>query len=230
MKVLIINPNTSRDFTRKIQTIAVRYAQPSTEILVVNPERGPRSIEGIYDVLLSSVSTLELVISRQADYDGMIFACYSDHPVISAAREITKKPVLGIAEASMYYACMVGYTFSIITTNQAWEPLLWDAVRRYGLQKRCASIRATGMAVQDLEGRKRGPRARILENAQKAVNEDQAEVICLGCAGMVGLDKELTQHLGVPVIDGVVAALKLMEGLLEYGVTTSMLKRKTSLS
>jgi allantoin racemase len=222
MKVLIVNPNTSEDFTNKIQKIANNYALSTTEVVAVNPTSGPRSIESVYDELLSSLGTLEVVIKNLDEYDGVIIACYSDHPTIYALREITEKPVIGIAEASMYMACMLGHTFSVVTTNEAWEPLLWDAVNHYGVEKRCASIRSTGMAVLELEdaGEEKIIQ-RIVMDARKAIQEDKAEVICLGCAGMAGLDKAMQKELGVPVLDGVVAALKLMEGLIGYDLFTS---------
>jgi allantoin racemase len=222
MRILIINPNTSQEFTTRIQKIANQYALPSTEVVAVNPTSGPRSIESVYDELLSSPGTLEIVIEAGENYDAFVIACYSDHPTIYAAREITDQPVLGIAEASMYIACMVGYKFSIVTTNNEWEPLLWDAVHHYGLTSRCASVRTTGMAVLELEAAgEETISQRIGEAARYAIAEDGAEVICLGCAGMAGLDKRLEESLGVPVIDGVVGALKLLEGLVGYGVRTS---------
>ncbi len=222
MRILFINPNTSRDFTDKIQKIAQKYAFPGTEVVAVNPDSGPRSIESIYDELLSSTGTLELLITELDKFDAFVIACYSDHPVIYAAREITDKPVLGIAEASMYLACMVGHKFSIVTTNDEWEPLLWDAVHHYGLTARCASVRTTGMAVLELEsGGEQDNFNFLLKAARQAIDQDGAEVICLGCAGMAGLDKQLEEELGLPVIDGVVGALKLLEGMHSYGLRTS---------
>ncbi len=222
MRILFINPNTSGEFTERIQKIARQYALPTTEVAAMNPRSGPRSIESIYDELLSSAGTLELLITELDNYDAFVIACYSDHPTVYAGREITEKPVLGIAEATMYLACMVGYKFSIVTTNDEWKPLLWDAVHHYGLTGRCASVRTTGMAVLDLEAAgEEDTYTMILEGARQAINQDGAEVICLGCAGMAGLDKQLEEVLGVPVIDGVVGALKLLEGLVGYGLRTS---------
>jgi allantoin racemase len=222
MRILLINPNTSEEFTKRVQTIADRYAFPGTTAVAMNPTSGPRSIEGVYDELLSSPGTLELAITHMDDFDAFVIACYSDHPTIYALREITNKPVLGIAEASMYVACMLGYNFSIVTTNEEWEPLLWDAVRHYGLGDRCASVRSTRMPVLALEAASpEETTGMILKAAQQAIAEDDAEVICLGCAGMTGTDKELQETLGVPVLDGVVCALKLLEGLVGYGASTS---------
>lgn len=221
MRILFINPNTSEEFTERIQKIAQQYALPSTEVVAMNPRSGPRSIESIYDELLSSAGTLELVIAELDNYDAFVIACYSDHPTVYAVREITDKPVLGIAEATMYIACMLGYKFSIVTTNDEWEPLLWDAVHHYGLTGRCASVRTTGMAVLALESGEQDTYSLILEGAKLAIDQDGAEVICLGCAGMAGMDKQLEAALGIPVIDGVVGALKLLEGLVGYGLRTS---------
>ncbi len=222
MRILMINPNTSVSFTDKVRRIAEGAAAGGTEVVAVNPASGPRSIEGIYDELLSSAGVLELAIAQLDDFDAFVIACYSDHPTIYALREITTKPVLGIAEASMLTACMLGHKFSIVTTNCEWEPLLADAVRHYGLAERCASVRSTGMAVLALESSP--PEVTdglIIEAARRAVEQDGADVICLGCAGMAGLDKKVADALGVPVIDGVVSALKLLEGLVAAGLHTS---------
>jgi allantoin racemase len=222
MRILMINPNTSESFTEKIRSIAGRYALSTTQVLAVTAASGPRSIESIYDELLSSPGTLETALKYLDDCDGIVIACYSDHPTVYALREITDKPVVGIAEASMLTACMLGYKFSVVTTNREWEPLLWDAVRHYGLAERCASVRSTGMAVLALESASpEETYAMILSAARQAIAEDGAEVICLGCAGMAGLDKALEKELGIPVIDGVVGALKLLEGLIGYGLRTS---------
>ncbi|MDX9864243.1 MAG: aspartate/glutamate racemase family protein [Anaerolineaceae bacterium] len=222
MRILFVNPNTSEEFTRRILDTVTQYALASTIAAAKNPDSGPRSIEGVYDELLSVGGTLKLLKENMDHFDAFVIACFSDHPVIYALREITDKPVLGIAEASMYFGCMLGHKFSVVTTNDRWEPLLWEAVKHYGLQSRCASIRTTRMAVSDLESLDdQDTYSMILREARAALDEDSAEVICLGCAGMSGLDKRLEKELQVPVLDGVVCALKLLEGLLGYGVHTS---------
>lgn len=222
MKLLFINPNTTAGFTEKVQQTVNAYAVASTTVDVVNPAAGPASIQGVHDELLSAEPTLELATPLLGEYDGFVIACYSDHPVVYALRELTDKPVVGIAEASVYFACLLGHKFSIVTTNESWEPLLEEAVRRYGLAERCASVRSTRLPVLALETL---PEEEVYEIIRKtaslALEEDDAEVICLGCAGMTGFDKRLENDLGVPVVDGVVSALKLMEGLTGYGLKTS---------
>jgi allantoin racemase len=222
MKILILNPNTSEEFTRSIHRVGEAVKSPETEVVSLNPSSGPRSIESIYDELLSCGPCLEFLIARQAEFDGVVIACYGNHPVIHAAREILKQPVVGIMEASLYLACVVGHTFSVISSGDRAVTMFWDAVRAFGIESRCASVRSTGTAVLALEGPGGANVEKlILEQARLAVEEDGAEVISLGCAGMAGLDERLTRELGVPVIDGVAAGVKLIEALVGCGIQTS---------
>jgi allantoin racemase len=222
MKILVINPNTSEEFNRKLNQTAKEYALSSTEVKVISPKSGPKSIEGIYDEALSVQGTIEAFIDHEKGFDGCVVACYSDPLAVYALREITTKPVLGIAEASIHLACLLGNKFSIVTTNERWGPLLHEAVRKYGVESRCASVRTTGLRVLDLESEGEGAVEKAIEReALAAVKQDGAEVICLGCAGMSGFDKALEEKLGVPVLDGFVCALKLLELFEQYGLRHS---------
>lgn len=222
MKLLAINPNTSEDFTQRVYETIKTYAAPTTQFKAVNSKSGPRSIESIYDAILSSPGTLEIVIEEGKDYDAFLMACYADHPVIAAVREITNKPVLGIAEASMHMACMLGHRFSIVTSTDSWVPILSDHVKNFGLSDRCASIRAVGLPILSAEAAGRANAfASISQTCKDVLEQDGAEVICLGSAGMTGMDREIQQELGIPVLDGVACALKFLEGMVDYGVTIS---------
>ncbi|NPV75345.1 MAG: hypothetical protein HPY59_03115 [Anaerolineae bacterium] len=222
MRLMILNPNTSEDFTRAIDQAGQAVKSPGTEVVCLNPSSGPRSIESVYDELLSAGPCLEVLIARQAEFDGFIIACYGNHPVIHAAREMLAQPVVGIMEASLYLACVAGHTFSVISSGDRAVTMFQDAIKAYGIEGRCASVRSTGTPVLALEGAEKGyVEKQILAEARKAVEEDGAEVISLGCAGMTGLDERLKRELGVPVIDGVAAAVKLVEALVALGVQTS---------
>lgn len=222
MRIMILNPNTTEDFTRSIHKVGDEVKSLGTEVVSLNPSSGPRSIESVYDELLSCGPSLEVLISRQEEFDGFVIACYGNHPVITAAREVLTQPVIGIMEASLYLACAVGHTFSIISSGDRAVTMFWDAVKAFGIENRCASVRSTGTPVLALEGSsKTTTEDLILMEARKAVEKDGAEVISLGCAGMVGLDKRLKRELGVPVVDGVAAAVKFIEALVGCGIQTS---------
>jgi len=220
MRILVINANTTDAMTDDISAAASRYARPGTEIEAVSPAWGPRSIEGHYEEELAAVATLEVVRERAAEFDGVVIACYGD-PGLFAAREISPVPVVGIAEASMLMACMVAHRFSIVTVLARIKPMLDDMVRMHGLEQRCASIRTTELTVLDCERDPRAATREIVAAARLAIAEDGAEAICLGCAGMGPLDKAVEAEVGVPVLDGVACAVKLVEGLVDYGLSTS---------
>lgn len=230
MRLMILNPNTSEDFTRVIHKSGEAVKSSGTEVVSLNPSSGPRSIESVYDELLSCGPCLEVLIEHQAEFDGFIIACYGNHPAIHAAREMLTQPVVGIMEASLYLACVVGHSFSVISSGDRAITMFWDAVRAFGMEDRCASVRSTGTSVLALEG-EGGAKVEelILQEARKAVEEDGAEVISLGCAGMAGLDERLNRELGVPVIDGVAAAVKLIEVLVGCGLQTSKRRAYASL-
>jgi allantoin racemase len=220
MRILVVNPNTSEEMTRDIGEEARRYARSGTEIETVQPAWGPRSIEGHYEEELAAVATLETIRERASEFDGIVIACYGD-PGLAAAREISPVPVVGIAEASMLLACTVAHRFSIVSVLPRVKPMLENTVRLHGLESRCASIRATPLTVLDCERDPDAARREIVKAARLAIAEDGAEAICLGCAGMGPLDKAVEAELGVPVLDGVACAVKLVEGLVEYGLSTS---------
>jgi allantoin racemase len=220
MKILVINGNTSDAMTEDIGMVARLYARPDTEITAISPRFGPRSIEGHFEEYIAAAAVIEEVARYKDDYDAFILACYSD-PGLYACREITEKPVLGIAESSMHLASMLGHKFTIVSVLPRVKPLLENLVRLVGLESKCASIRCTDLTVLEIEADPERAVRELTAEAKKAVAEDGAEVICLGCAGMGPLDKRIQEAVGVPVLDGTVSAVKMAEALYDYGLTTS---------
>ena len=221
MRLLVINPNTTQAMTDAIGEGARAAAGAGTQVDAVSPAWGPASIEGHVEEALAAAAVLD-VIARQGDeYDGIAIACYGD-PGLYAARELASVPVVGIAEASMLLACTVAHRFSVVTVIDRVVPMLEDVVARYGLRDRCASVRGTPLAVLDIERDPTAASRMVLEESRRAIAEDRAEAICLGCAGMGTLECEVRDGLdGVPVIDGVAAAVKMLEGLVGLGLHTS---------
>lgn len=217
MKILCINPNSSQEVTIGIENIYKNYALPTTKIEVKCIKEAPPGIESYHDAAVSVQYLLDKFEEWKDEYDGFIIACHSDIGV-DLLRELTDKPVIGIGEASMLFALPLGHKFSILSLKRKKIPQKEDLVKKYGLENRCASIRVTGLGVV---GDDKEKREMLIQEGEKAVKEDGAEVLILGCAGMAGLDKEIEKIVNVPVIDGVVSALMLIESLIRYGVSTS---------
>ncbi|MCY1546181.1 Hydantoin racemase [compost metagenome] len=103
-------------------------------------------------------------------------------------------------------------------------PLIEDRLKLAGLDSRCASVRASGLAVLELEEDPQRAIEAIVQQAIEAVRVDKAEVICLGCGGMAGLDERIQARTGVPVVDGVTAAVALAESLVRLNLRTSKVR------
>jgi allantoin racemase len=220
VRILVVNVNTTASMTDAIASSARRYARPDTEILATQPAWGPDSVDSFMEGYLSAAAVVERVVTFDEPFDAVVLAGFGE-PGREGLREVVDVPVLDITDSAASFACQLGYRYSVVTTLARSIPTIQESLRNAGLLDRCASIRATDLSTLELEQDEQKTRERLLAGARRAIDEDHAEVICLGCAGMASLDKELEQALGVPVIDGVVAAVKLAEGLHDYGLKTS---------
>ena len=221
MKIRVINPNTSAAMTAKIAEAARAVAAAGTTIDAVNPSFGAASIEDHHDDVWAAAGVSEQVRAGEASgADAYVIACFGD-PGLHAARELARGPVIGIAEAAFHAATLVATGFSVVTTLTRTCVIAEHLVLQYGFERRCRGIHGTDIAVLDLEDAASHAFDRILACAQDALAHDRSGAIVLGCAGMADLCHALQQRLGVPVIDGVGAAVKLAEGLVTLGLSTS---------
>ena len=219
MKILIINPNSDLEMTKAIQKTADNFAKGEYEVVCQSNPDAPRFIETYEDEVKTAPGMIRLVKENEEKFDAFINACHCD-PNLDALKEITKIPVVGIGEASMKIASMLGHKFSVVSGAKHSIPNKEAVIRKYHLQDAMASVRAPEGDVSKLSGEEK-----YLQAAKLAIEEDKAEVIVLGCAGMTGLDKKMQKKLGVPVLDGVVCALIIATGLVKYGVSTSKIRR-----
>ena len=221
MKIRVINPNTSAAMTAKIGAAARAVAAPGTLIDAVQPSFGAASIEDHHDDVWAAAGVAEQVRAGEAaQADAHVIACFGD-PGLHAARELARGPVIGIAEAAFHAATLIATGFSVVTTLTRTCVIAEHLVLQYGFERRCRGIHGTDIAVLELDDPASRAFERILECAQHALEHDRSGAIVLGCAGMADLCHELQQRLGVPVIDGVGAAVKLAEGLVGLGLATS---------
>ena len=221
MKIRVVNPNTSAAMTAKIGAAARAVAAPGTVIEAVNPSFGAASIEDHHDDVWAAAGVAEQVRLGVAEgADAQVIACFGD-PGLHAARELSTGPVIGIAEAAFHAATLVATGFSIVTTLTRTCVIAEHLVLQYGFERRCRGIHGTDIAVLELEDPASRAYERILAGAQEALRRDRSGAIVLGCAGMADLCAALQARLGVPVIDGVGAAVKFAEALVALGLGTS---------
>ena len=216
MRLLLITPNSTASMTADIAASAAAVARPATVIEAVNPLDGPASIENDDDErrcvpgLLEEISTAAQR-SEPLRPDAYVVACFGD-PGLDAARRRVDVPVLGIAQAAMHAAALAAGTFSVVTSMSATVPRGWELAKEY-TPNACLGVYACDIPVLQLASDDSVIEP-IAELCRTALDTDGSRSIVLGCAAMARFAEPLRRRLGVPVVDGVVAATLLAEALV----------------
>jgi len=215
LKILFINPVGTDAFDEHILKTIHQVKRPDVEVKVVHLTSGPVHLEYHYYEHLNMDEMLKWVKwAENEGYDAVIIGCFYD-PGLREAREIVSIPVIGVAEATMHVAATLGHKFSIIVGRRKWIPKMESNVYLYGIERKLASFRAINFTVPRMLKEPETLKQAIINEAKKAVEEDGAEVIVLGCTGESGFMKELMEMIGVPVLDPVVISWKYAEMLAD---------------
>ncbi|WP_066156101.1 aspartate/glutamate racemase family protein [Hydrogenophaga pseudoflava] len=221
MKLRVINPNTTQAMTDTIGQAARRVAGPGTLIVASQPASGPVSIESHFDEAVAAIGVAEEVLAGEREgTDAYVIACFGD-PGLWSARELTRAPVIGIAEAAFHMAALIATRFSVVTTLGRTCVIAEHLLAQYGFEHQCRRVRAAEIPVLDLEHDPDASLRRIIEESLRAKQEDGVGAIVLGCGGMADLTDEISRAVGLPVVEGVTAAVKLAESLVHLGLHTS---------
>jgi allantoin racemase len=216
---MIVNPNSSLSLTEGLVASARQVAQRA-DIVAGRATRAVPVVETNVDEVWGSVSVIEQVAQGELEgIDGYVIACFGDTG-LAAARELANGPVVGMTEAALLTATLLAHRFVIVTlpprTMAQSDRVVWSL----GLAHRC-TVRAVDVGVAELVGGAAHLFDLFADAAQRGIDEEAAEAVILGCAGLSELAPRLQAQLGVPVIDGVTAAVGLIEGLVEQGLSTS---------
>lgn len=207
-KLLVINPNTNPAVTLRVQSAGEACATPGTRLDVVNPERGPFAIETSVDRAAAVPLVLDLIGHSPYDYDGYVMACFDDIAVAEARLALTV-PVISMAEAAIRLAAEKYRRFAVITTVNAAVPTIRRLVEAYGLGDRC-SFHATGIGVSETVAGTAAAEKALLATVELC-RQDGADAIVLGSGAFAGRRQELSELFGMPVIDGLEAAIAFCE-------------------
>lgn len=219
MRIQVISPGSAA--ATRVAAAARGFASPGTEIAAVTVEDAPVSIEGPVEAALALSGILDaLVLGAAGGAAAHVIASFDD-PGLDAARALARGPVVGAGEAAFHCASLVAGRFTVVTTHVRTVPVLAANLDRYGLAKRCAGIRAAEVSLLALDDPHSAARDRVSAEIDRAIREDKAEAIVLGMAGMVELARSLAIEHGLPVVEGVSAAVRLAEGLVALGLPTS---------
>jgi len=223
--IYIINPLTDKEFEEMTRREVEPAASAETRLRVVRIDKGPASIECRYDEVLASLYAVKKVREVADKADAIIINCFGD-VAVDAARELTDVPIIGPGSSSMALAQLLGHNFSVVTVLSRLAPLIDKIAAELGTTK-LTSVRAVDIPVLELEDRAKTVE-KLTKESVKAIEDDGAHVIVLGCTGMAGLADQLKHELAkqgynIPVVDPLIVALKLAESLVDMKTSHSRL-------
>jgi allantoin racemase len=204
--------------TSEIKNTAERVFSPPWDCLVEPAPAGPESLESWTDYHIASVAILPL-LEKHPDGDGILLACFGD-PGLYVLKELCQVPAIGIAEASMSLALLLGARFGILAGMRRAVELMDSMVRTYGLEARYAGSQPLDLRVLDFDKNRDGT-LEVLESASKKLRNRGADVLILGCAGLTAFVDELQMRTEMPIIDPVEAGCRLLKTTVESGLNTS---------
>jgi len=212
-RLLLVNPNISDSVSDLIRAEAERSASPGTQIEVVTAPFGVAYIETRFEAVIGAYAVAQLAAEHHARFDAVIVAAFGD-PGLAGLREALPCPVTGLSEAALSSACLLGQRFSIVAISQRIRAWYRETVQHCGLDGRLASIRGLDEPLVDIGSVQADQGERLVQLAERCVDDDGADVIVLAGAPLAGLARSLRGRLPVPVVDGVSSAVRHAETLV----------------
>lgn len=226
MKILLLNPNMSVEMTSQMGDVAATVAAPDSELILATAQRGFPYISSRAEAEIAGTIVLEMIAQNRARVDAIIIAAYGD-PGLNAARELFDIPVVGMAEAAMLTACMLGNKFSLVTFSEDLVPWYRESLTVAGLSSRLASIRVPPAEFKSVLNVQSELHAPLRAEVADAAIQDQADVVILGGAPLAGLADRLNDAPAV-LVDPISAAVKQAEALVRVaprGACAGSMKR-----
>lgn len=218
MKLLLINPNTSQSVSDLIEAEARRAAAPGTQVSVLTAPFGVAYIETRFESLIGAYAAATLAAEHCDRHDAIVVAAFGD-PGIDGLREVLDIPVVGLTEAALMSACLLGKRFSIVAISHRITAWYRECVAANGLSDRLASIRNLDNPLKDIGRVQEDHTARLESLCLSAIQDDGADVIIIAGAPLAGLARSIRDRIPVPVVDGVSSAVCHAQTLVALGTS-----------
>lgn len=214
--LVVINPNSSQNVTNGIDAAIDPLRSFGIPIRCVTLAEGPPGIENQRQADLTIAPMLTMA-AAQTDAAGFVIACFGD-PGLHALRDQTSLPVVGIQEASVMTALTLGHKFGVIAILPASIPRHLRAFGGMGVLDRLAGDRPLGLGVADLTDDGKSLAA-MIATGKRLRDEDGADVLVMGCAGMARFRGPVEDATGLPVVEPTQAAVCMALGQIRLSLS-----------
>ena len=214
--IVVINPNSTERVTAGIdEAMAPLRIAGGPKIACLTLAEGPPGIESQLDADGVIAPLCRLIRARDNDAAAFVVACFSD-PGLFAAREATRKPVLGIAECGILTALTLGHRVGVISILARSVPRHLRYYSAMGVESRIVGDLAIEISIAGLADEHLTLK-RMIDIGARLKDERQADVLVMGCAGMARFRSRLQASLGVPVVEPTQAAVAMAIGRARLG-------------
>lgn len=227
MKILLANPNSSTSVTEAIVATARKANLDSkTELVPLTNPKGTHAIDSTFSDYQSAWSLHRAILAEleKGGYHAVVVAGFGNLG-INGLKEVTNIPTLSMSETAMAVACTLGHKFSVLTTLDQFVPAMEDIVKLYGMESKCASVRAIDVSVKDAVEQREKTLSLLCRETLKLVSQDGAEVVILGSGGLSGYNVDVEKETNVTVLDPVQVTVKFAEMMVELGITHSKIRK-----
>jgi Asp/Glu/hydantoin racemase len=205
MRLLLINPNTTESMTHTMATVARQTAEQHAEIVPLTAPQGFPYISSRAEAQIAGAAVIETIARHQRNIDAVIIAAFGD-PGLTAARELFDLPVIGMAQAAVMSAAMLGERFSVVTFSPYMSRWYSDCVAQTGLGARFTGVRCPAEPPETLDEVATTLRQELIDLAREATTRDGADVVILGGAPLAGLAPEIAPDTPGILVDPIAAA------------------------
>lgn len=216
MRILLVNGNTTTAMTDTLLAVAREAAAPGTEMAAATGTLGAAIVSHRAEDALAGHAVLKAIADHEEAFDGVLIGVSTD-PALGAARALLPVPVIGMTEAALLTACLLGGRFGLVTFSRASAPGYRETVERYGLASRLAGLRTIDVSLAEAFAQREKLTAAIVATADALFETDGAEVLILAGAAAAGLPAVLQPHVPVPLLDGIVCGVRLTEAMIRLG-------------
>ena len=216
MRILLVNGNTTNAMTDTLSSVARAVAAPGTGITATTGTIGAAIVSHRAEEAIAGHAILKAIADHREPFDGVLIGVSTD-PALGAARALLPVPVVGMTEAALLTACMLGGRFGLVSFGRASAPVYRETVERYGLASRLAGLRTIDMPLAEAYAEREKLAEVIIEVADALIETDGAEVLILAGAATAGLPTGLQPHVPVPLLDGIVCGVRLTEAMIRLG-------------
>jgi len=228
MKLLLVNGNTTQAVTDRVLAEARRCAARGTEVTGATARFGVSIVSSEAENDIAAYAVLDTLSAAYADHDAAILAISFDTALIGA-RQIVPIPVIGMTEAALHTACLLGRRFGLISFGNSSRWIYLDLVRRSGLLERMVALETIGLT-STADYLREGEQDRLVCEASARLVSAGAEAVVVAGAAVAGIAHRLAPRVSVPLVDGIGCAVGQAEYLVRLGLYQRPPARRLSAS